>query len=328
MILILTQAFDPHADHVAQMLAARGAEFVRFNPADFPVHASLSVGYASNGKLRSCLRLEDKVIDLARLQSIWSRRPQSPVAHEQIQDPAVREFITRDCQTFVQDLWDTLPCRWVPGHPAAIQRAQLKVSQLRVAAELGMELPPTLVTNSRQEFLNFYDEHNGNVISKLAGPAFDRTIAESAGLCRYTEVVSKRDVAYAGTLQYCPVILQAYVPKRVELRITVVGQNVFAAEIHSQQTHHTKYDWRRYDLSRTPHLPHTLPAEVQEHCVRLAERLELCYGAIDMILTPDGRYVFLEINPSGQYLWIEDNTGLPISSAICDLLMAGQGAAL
>jgi glutathione synthase/RimK-type ligase-like ATP-grasp enzyme len=64
---------------------------------------------------------------------------------------------------------------------------------------------------------------------------------------------------------------------------------------------------------------------VQERCVRLIERLELCYGAIDMILTPDGRYVFLEINPSGQYLWIEMETGLPISAAICDLLMAREG---
>lgn len=327
MILILTQPFDPHADHVAQVLEARGAEFIRFDPADFPRRASLSIGYAPDGNLRSFLRVEDKKIDLARLQSVWSRRPQSPVPHDEIQNPSVREFIARDCQAFVQDLWDALPCPWVPGHPAAIQRAQLKVSQLRVAAELGMELPPTLVTNSREEFLNFCGENSGNIISKLVGPAFDRTIGASAGLCRYTEVVSKRDVGYAAALQYCPVILQAYVPKRVELRITVVGKKVFAAEIHSQQTNHTKYDWRRYDLSNTPHLPHNLPPEIEERCVRLTERLELCYGAIDMILTPDGRYVFLEINPSGQYLWIEENAGLPITAALCDLLMAGRGVA-
>jgi glutathione synthase/RimK-type ligase-like ATP-grasp enzyme len=54
------------------------------------------------------------------------------------------------------------------------------------------------------------------------------------------------------------------------------------------------------------------------------ERLGLCYGAIDMVLTPDGRYVFLEINPNGQYLWIEEAAGLPISDAICDLLMSGS----
>jgi hypothetical protein len=326
MILILTQPFDPHADNMSQILQARGAEFVRFNPAEFPSQAGLSVGYGANGKMQSFLRLGEKVIDLTQLQSVWSRRPRPPVPHEQIQDAKMREFIALDCQTFVQDLWNALPCRWLPGHPAAIQRAQMKASQLRVAAELGLELPPTLVTNSSEEFLDFYNQHNGNVVSKLAGPAFDRTVGEAAGLQRFTEVISKRDIGYAASLQYCPMILQAYVPKRFELRITVVGKEVFAAEIHSQQTHHTRYDWRRYDLSNTPHFPHDLPPELQERCVRLVERLELCYGAIDMILTPDGRYVFVEINPSGQYLWIEEETGLPISAAICDLLMAGQGA--
>ena len=106
----------------------------------------------------------------------------------------------------------------------------------------------------------------------------------------------------------------------------MVGREVFAAEIHSQQTHHTRHDWRRYDLSHTPHFRHMLPPEVQERCVQLVERFELCYGAIDMILTPQGRYVFVEINPSGQYLWIEQETRLPISAAICDLLMAGREA--
>jgi hypothetical protein len=326
MILVLTQPFDPHVDHVAKMLEARGAEFVRFDPADFPAQASLSVGYASNGQMRSFLRLEERAIDLTQLSSVWNRRPRAPVAHEQIKDKDIREFVTRDCHTFVQDLWNALPCRWLPGHPAAIQRAQLKAAQLRVAAELGLELPPTLVTNSREEFLDFYCQHNGNVVSKLVGPAFDWTVGQSAGLWRYTEVVSKRDVGYAASLEFCPMIFQAYVPKRFELRVTVVGQQVFAAEIHSQQTHHTRHDWRRYDLSNTPHFPHDLPPEVQERCVRLVEKLELCYGAIDLILTPDGRYVFIEINPSGQYLWIEDETGLPITAAICDLLMAGRGA--
>jgi hypothetical protein len=326
MILILTERFDPHADHVAQMLNARGAEFTRFDPADFPARASLSVGYGPSGQMTSFLRLGDTAIDLTQLQAVWSRRPRPPVPHEQIQDAAIRKFVEVDCRTFVQDLWNALPCRWLPGHPEALRRASLKASQLRVAAELGFELPPTLVTNCREEFLEFYDRHNGNIVSKLLGPAFDWTLSEPLRITRFTEVVSKRDVAHAASVQYCPTILQAYVPKRLELRITVVGQNVFAAEIHSQQTHHTRVDWRRYDLKNTPHFPHCLPPEVEERCCRLVERLELCYGAIDMVLTPDGRYVFIEINPSGQYLWIEDETGLPISAAICDFLMAGQGA--
>jgi glutathione synthase/RimK-type ligase-like ATP-grasp enzyme len=185
---------------------------------------------------------------------------------------------------------------------------------------LGFELPPTLVTTSPTDFLAFYQIHNGNVVSKLAGTAFFN--AAGTTFCRYTEFVSKRDVGYAHSVRHAPVILQAYVPKRIELRITVVGEQVFAAEIHSQATNHTRHDWRRYDLDQTPHRPHELPDGLAQLCVRLTERLGLRYGAIDMILTPDGSYVFLEINPNGQYLWIEALTGLPISDAICDLLLS------
>lgn len=319
MILILTHSVDPHADRVIELLTARGAEFLRFHPADFPVHANLSIGYAPAGRTQSFLRAGEKTVDLEQLQSVWTRRPKAPVPHEQIQDPATRSFVAEECATFVRDVWAALRCRWLPGKPAAIQLAQLKTAQLRLASDLGLELPPSLVTNSPEEFYEFYRQHNGNIISKLVGFSFDRAV--KGVITRFTEVVSKRDVGYAASLQYCPMILQAYVPKRLELRITVVGQQTFAAEIHSQVSHHTRYDWRRYDLSQTPHLVHELPAEIHDRCVRLVARMGLCYGAIDMILTPDGRYVFIEINPNGQYLWIEEETGLPISAAICDVLM-------
>jgi len=105
--------------------------------------------------------------------------------------------------------------------------------------------------------------------------------------------VSPRDVAYAEAVSLCPVVLQAYVPKRLELRVTVVGQQAFAAEIHSQATHRTRVDWRRY-------------------------------GTIDLILTPDDRYVFLELNSAGEYGWIEDLTGLPISDAIAGFLLGDR----
>jgi glutathione synthase/RimK-type ligase-like ATP-grasp enzyme len=116
------------------------------------------------------------------------------------------------------------------------------------------------------------------------------------------------------------------VEKRVELRVTVVGTKVFAAEIDSQATNHTRFDWRRYDLGNTPHRAHPLPDDVAERCLALTQRLGLSYGAIDLIVTPDGRYVFIEINPNGQYSWIEHCTGLPITDALCDLLMAGANS--
>lgn len=320
MILILTGAADPHADHVGEALQRRGAEVVRFDPGQFPVRAAMAVTYGRDGRQACTIQAGDRSIDLSAVRTAWYRRPKPPVPHPELCDEPTRAYVAEECKRFVADVWESLECRWLPGRPEAIHRAALKASQLGMAASVGFELPPTLVTNSPEQLRAFYRQHNGNVVSKLASTAFHRTVGDT--FCRYTEVVSRRDVGYAASIRFAPVIFQAYVPKQLELRVTVVGSRVFAAEIHSQATHHTRHDWRRYDLEQTPHRPHDLPRSVEERCARLVAELGLCYGAIDLVLTPDGKYVFLEINPNGQYLWIERMTGLPITDAICDLLVA------
>jgi hypothetical protein len=323
MILILTNDQDEHADHVAAKLRARGAELVRFDPARFPRDAEISISYATTGRARSILRAGMRQIDLTRLSGVWYRRPVLPVAHDDL-PPELRQIVEKESAAFLYDLWCSIEAPWLPAPPSRLREAQLKASQLVIAGEVGFELPPTLISNSPADVLDFYSEHDGAIVSKLAGTAFADAIATDC--VRYTELVSPRDIAYASSIAYCPMIFQAYVPKRVELRITVVGRRVFAAEIHSQASNHTRHDWRRYDNYSTPHFQHELPPHVADLCVRLVERLGLAYGAIDMVLTPDGRYVFLEINPNGQYLWIEEATGLPISEAICDLLVSGAPA--
>jgi hypothetical protein len=323
MILILTEQLDTHADHIVQKLRARRADFIRFDPARFPIEAELSLAFASNGRPHYTLRTDGRTIDLDELTAIWYRRPRPPIPHDHITEELNRESIAQECQNFVDDLWNSLDCLYLPAPHAAIRRAQFKASQLKIAGAVGFELPPTLFTNSPDDFLEFYRQHDGNIISKLSGFSIFRYNGNAKDFWRYTEVVSKRDVSYAHAVRYCPMIFQAYVPKQVELRITVVGRQVFAAEIHSQATNHTRHDWRRYDHYGTLYRPHPLPDEVAHCCVRLVEQLGLCYGTIDMVVTPDGRYVFLEINPNGQYLWTEEAAGLPISEAICDLLIEG-----
>jgi hypothetical protein len=320
MILILTQALDPHADVVERLLRDRGAEVVRIDPAAFPVQAGLSLEFSTTGRARAAWHTDQGPIDLHRVRAIWFRRPGHLQPHAEITDEVTRAYVTEECKSFLLGVWDSLDCPFLPATPAVLRRAESKAPQLRLAGALGFELPPTLVTNSAEEFLEFYRRHGGNLISKLASVCFHRIA--SAEYTRFTEVVSRRDVGYARSVRYCPIIFQAYVPKRVELRITVVGREVFAAEIHSQETNHTRHDWRKYDYAKTPYFPHELPSAVASRCVQLVRRLGLRYGTIDMVLTPEGRYVFLEINPNGQYLWIEEATGLPISDAICDLLLS------
>ena len=324
MILVVTCPNDQTADLVIQKLSTRRVSVHRFDPADMPSRARLSQSFAPSVSPSMLLNVDGTTLDLNRLRSVWFRRPGVPTPHAEIRDLDLRAYIAAECAQRLDDAWSSLACRCVPAIPAVIAHAALKATQLQQAQQIGFEIPPTLFTLDPQAALEFHRRHEGRIISKLAGTAFNERFLQR--WVRYTEPVSARDLATFASLRFGPVILQAMVPKRIELRVTVVGDRVFAAEIHSQQRARTRLDWRRYDLARTPHRVHALPQDVAQRSAALTRRLGLLYGAIDLVLTPDGHYVFLEINPNGQFHWIEHLTGLPISDALADLL-AGEAHA-
>ncbi|OJT18980.1 hypothetical protein BO221_36265 [Archangium sp. Cb G35] len=320
MILILTEAEDIHSDVVEAELRRRGASVCRFDWAEFPREAALSIAYR-DGHKRVQLKRGRQALELTACTSAWLRRPSRPKVSPQIPDPLLQTYAGDECYQVIQDTWNALEIPWLPGPIQTIRRADNKQLQLQLATALGLEIPPTLMTNDPDEFLEFYRQHKGRLIDKLPSIVFPASQRKERELMRYTQHLTTRDVGYARRLRHSPVLFQAQVPKRFELRITVVGQEVFAAEIHSQVTRRTQLDWRRYDLGHTPHRVHRLPDEIRRACVELVARLGLRFGAIDIIVTPDDRYVFLEINPNGQWLWIEQKTGLPIRDAICTELM-------
>ncbi len=304
-------------------LARRGVEVARFSHASFPQHARLSLRYGNHGATQRVAQVGDSRFDLARVTAVWYRRPQQPVVHDYLRAQATRPWVETQCNTLLESVWNAHAGLWLPGTPARIEQASSKVFQLDFARSLGLEIPPTLITNSPAEILEFYRQHRGKIVRKALKSA-DVFADDGARVRPFTYLVSRRDLAHVYGSECCPTIVQAYVEKRIELRVTVVGQRVFAAEIDSQRANHTRYDWRHHDTAHTPHRTHELPVQLQQACVRMIADLGLLFGAIDMIVTPDSRYVFLELNPNGEYLWIESLTGLPISDAVCDLLVSRE----
>jgi glutathione synthase/RimK-type ligase-like ATP-grasp enzyme len=140
---------------------------------------------------------------------------------------------------------------------------------------------------------------------------------------RFTELLEPTMLNSIHSLSHCPLIFQEYIPKAYELRVTVIGNEIFAACIQSQSAGgDTTVDWRRYNIPKTPHYAYELSPELRNQILALHQRLGLVYSSFDFIRTPQGEFVFLETNPFGQWLWIEDLTGLPISKAIADFLSA------
>jgi glutathione synthase/RimK-type ligase-like ATP-grasp enzyme len=314
-ILILTGAGDAHASAVATQLERAGRTVRFFDYGLLPSRGQLIYRAGPGGRRRRVLASGNTEIDLDRVGAIWLRRP-TPIAHDVPAQSAT--FVKAETAEFVSGLLGAVDCTWMPAHPMILRIAECKIDQLWRAERIGFEIPPTLITNSRAEALQFYRDHQGDIVSKVAArPALNVSYPQ---VCRYTEPVTRMDLLHLGRLGHCPTTFQANVPKRFEVRATVVGGEVFAAEIHSQDSQQASLDWRHYDLGNTPHHSHRLPATVAGQCVALVRDLGLTYGAIDLIVRPDGGYVFIEINPNGQYLWLEEMAGLPISAAIADFL--------
>ena len=317
MILVLTKPGDVHADRVEAVLRERGARFARFDPGE--VGASRVVLEHGAHSARTRIATPAGTIDLAEVTVVWLRRPTEPRASEAIADPAMRRYIALELELLLDGMWQGLDCAWLPGRHADLRRADHKLAQLQLAAGLGFRVPPSLITNDPAELVRFYEEHGGQLISKLASPAVFWTEPRIA--VRYTRPVELADLGYAATmLRHAPMLFQPRIAKALELRVTVVGDRVFAAAIDSQRNPRTAVD-SRGDFTRTHYEAHALPPAVEARCRALTERSGLGFATIDLIVEPDGDHVFLELNPSGQYLWIEERTGLPISEAIAELLI-------
>ena len=327
MILILATADDDHAAAVEPELRRRGASVVWLDLAELPAQGELSVAYEPGEPAPRPRAARQRHRDRSAHghRRVVAASPPSGSARQPADRAQLRDYVRRETADTWIGVAELLDCLWLPGSRWHEQRASHKPLQLQMAAELGFEIPPTLITNSRDDFLEFHRRHNGAIVSKTVHHRL-LPVDASQGYSAYvlTEVVANRDVSHADAVRYCPVTVQPYVDKRVELRVTVVGDRVFPVALDSQWLNHTRHDWRRGDHHHGRYEIHDLPSSHAEMCVELVRRLGLRFGAIDLILTPDGRYVFLEINPNGAWLWMERTTGLPIGAAICDVLMSRE----
>jgi len=197
-------------------------------------------------------------------------------------------------------------------------QAENKFLQLQLAESLKLNIPETIVSNNKQKLISFAKE-NGSVALKIMEQNFYKD-SEGKLMGLYVNKIEAQTLEEFKEYDENPVTLQAYIEKKFEVRYTVVGNKHLVCKIDSQKSLSTKTDWRRYDIPKTPHLEIVAPKDIQEKVTTLMDLLELNYGALDFIVDQNDKWYFLEVNSMGQYLWIEDLTGIPITSAIVNWL--------
>ncbi|MFD7896464.1 ATP-dependent carboxylate-amine ligase [Streptomyces sp. NPDC059743] len=224
-----------------------------------------------------------------------------------------RKVAEREARLGFGGLLAALPCRWLSPPGPAVD-AEYKPLQLRIAAESGLAVPRTLITNDPAAAQRFADDV-GRLVYKPFHPV--RGVVEGRTAAVYTSIVDPRDISHPDIATTAH-LFQEWVPKAHEVRLTAIGQEIFSAEIHTD-SERGYVDWRS-DYESHVYRVCKQPADVSDGVWRMLNRLGLPYGAFDFVVTPNGEWVFLEVNPSGQYGFIEVATGLPITGAVADYL--------
>jgi hypothetical protein len=316
MILVVTNRGDLHADWLILELRDREASFVRFNTDDYP--REVSFGWTPGGG--ASLRLPDVDLTLTEVTSVWYRRPVAPASPQGV-DEALAAWAVREAQEALDGVWRTLDAHWV-NHPDANQLAACKPEQLARASRAGFHVPPTLVTNDAEKLRAFARLSGPRLVCK---PLYEGWVPSSSeDRVFWTSEVRVDDADSLEDLGPEPYLFQALIPKRYDIRVTVIGSTTFAVGIDSQSVTTSKVDWRRGHAEELDHWIEELPEPLADRCVELVAGYGLSFGAIDLARHADGGYVFFELNPNGQWLWLEQRTGLPLRSRIADLLLKGR----
>lgn len=307
-ILIVTCRDDAHADLVSERIAAQAERPFRLNLDAFPADFSLDLELA-NGEWDGTITHTPSCdsLRLANIGAVWTRKTADFAFPSLDLTPQERAYAKGETEHILLSMLYTLDCYWM-SHPSATRAAMWKGEQLLRAARLGFQVPASLIANQGDSVRRFRASVGGDIVFKALSSSFlgadkvDENDLTTTGLA--TTRIDNEHEQMLDAVAELPCFFQQYIDKRYELRVTVIGESVFAAKIHSQENERTRTDFRdfaadvRYEAS-------TLPPEIAQWCLDFVHSYGLTYGAIDLIVTPDGEYVFLENNPGGQFLFIE-----------------------
>ena len=308
--LLISNKRDITTDFIVRELNSRNLSFFRLNTEDIPKLSVLQNSETHTTQLTT----KNAVIDLGEIKSAYFRRPLPPAISSEV-DLSIRQYQVDEWSYLLRSIYLEIGDKWF-SHPNNIILAEDKPKQLRRAQTLGFNVPETVITNDVQAVKGLFE--GGNVIAKPLHHALITKNAKESVI--FTSDIKNIDDINPASLSLAPVIFQRKITKQFDVRVTVVGKQVFAVTIDSQSHSRTRTDWRLGEITSLEHTPIELPTKLNNLCIEIVHDLGLSYGAIDFVLDMDGKYWFLECNPNGQWAWIENRTGLPIAKAIVDMM--------
>lgn len=311
-ILIITNKSDVTSDFIVKKLRERKIDYYRLNTEDLYSTVSFTFNFDTDYYYLYDANKHSKY-NLWDFTAVYFRRPLLPTFMDSSLSDGDRDFLEREAYYTLKGLYKILDNKFWISKPNDIQNAENKFYQLQLAKKLGFLIPPSLATNIPSDFRKFTNGRKCIIKAVHSSRIQGKSSQKIAFTSELTESPTDEEIRCSTAY------LQKEICKKYDVRVTVVGNKVFAAAINSQMLPDTKVDWRRGEHI-LKHNRITLPPDIESKCLKLLTELNLQYGAIDFVVDKADNYYFLEINPNGQWAWIEKQTGYDISGTIVDTL--------
>lgn len=315
-VLALTHKDDRHADAIERELKKINTDFFRINTEEIISQYSItfdlekSLFIISDGK-------RTETVD--EHWCIWNRRisdPPLPHLHKDLQQIVYEETL----RTW-QGLLNSAPGK-VVNRFSAEKEANNKINNLVFAKNYGIRVPSTLITNDPKEFEDFYFSQKSEgkrVCHKLQKVAIVEKNGED--LVTYTNIVEGDALKNIELIRMHPNMFQEYIDKLFEVRVTALEDMAIGVAIHSQDSKISQVDYRRYDFENVKYEKINLPKRIRAFSLDILKKYGLSFGALDFIVDKKEEYCFLELNPNGQWLWLEKMSGFNLTKHVAENLL-------
>ena len=319
MILIISASWDAHPAKIHKAILDKHQDCKIFFTDEYS-----SRNYIKYFQNKIQIIINSEPVNIGDITSVFVRHPfewaYNPVKVNDDRNYLEHELRRKEVNDIVKSLIHECERRKIFVIYNFENPIEFKLSNYLRAKEIGFNLPYTIISNEKNTFLGLKNSEKEFIIK----PFVSRTYFKNRAISKEIMPIKGKDLykkfSSITSVPY-PLQIQERIDKQLDLRITIAGKQVFTCALYSQENPLTTLDSGKTLFENLRHESYQLPKEVENLCFELCRRNNLNHAAIDMALDKNGKYVFFELNPYGEYLWIEEKTGLPISEGMANLLM-------
>ena len=307
--LVISSTIDYSTDLVCYRLLEGNKKFYRLNRDEFLKH-EIEINLQDR-YMKISIDEIDYIAYFEKIKGIYFRAPVF-LRTQSKKELSLNEQLERNqWSSFLRNLIVFNNAIWL-NNPTAVFNAENKLYQLYVAQECGFKIPDTQISNTT----NIMIDDNMKYVVKSLDTALFYDLSNNRELFTYSNIVKGKELKEYD-LHQAPVFIQEFLNPKIDCRITYVNGRFYSVKILKENLG-LYGDWRFYK-EKLEYIPFDLPNNIRKMICELMEKLDLNFGGIDLAIV-NGEYYFIEVNPTGEWGWLELNTGMKISKGIEEAL--------